>query len=257
MSIIIDNFIQRLRTRRRGVLMLDYDGTIAPFHIDRMQAHPAPGVLDALVAIQETGTTRIVFVTGRESSEILHFVPLPKPYEIWGCHGREFRSVEGVVESHGMTAELEEAINEGHRRASRIVGKDLAFRKIGAVAVYWRPFTPQQRQEMQLRLTDAWRDLAEKHPLEIQVFHTGIEFALASRSKADSVNSVMETVDHSTTSAAFLGDEITDEEGFRALGSRGLSILVRNEERETAAHTRLSIPEGVVGFLGGWRKAVS
>ncbi|MEO8376757.1 MAG: trehalose-phosphatase [Candidatus Sumerlaeota bacterium] len=257
MSIIIDTFLQRLHKRRSGVLMLDYDGTIAPYHIDRMQAHPAPGVLDSLAAIQETGTTRIVFVTGRESSEILHFVPLPKPYEIWGCHGREFRSVEGVIESHGMTPELDEAINEGHRRASKIVGNDMAFRKVGAVAVYWRPFTSEQRNEMQLKLTDAWKDLAEKHPLQVQVFQTGIEFALASRSKSDSVNAVMETVDHASTSAAFLGDDITDEEGFKALGSRGLSILVRNDERETVAHARLTIPEGVVGFLEGWKKAVS
>lgn len=256
MSIIIDAFLQRLHQRRSGVLMLDYDGTIAPLHIDRMQALPAPGVLESLAAIQETGTTRIVFVTGRESSEILHFVALPKPYEIWGCHGREFRSVEGIVESHGMTPELEEAINEGHRRASKIVGTDMAFRKIGAVAVYWRPFTPEQRIEMQAKLTDAWKDLSEKHPLEVQVFQTGIEFALASRSKADSVNSVMETVDPATTSAAFLGDDATDEEGFKALGSRGLSVLVQNEERETVAHTRLTIPEGVVGFLEGWKKAV-
>lgn len=257
MSIIIDKFLQRLRQRRSGVLMLDYDGTIAPYHIDRMQAHPAPGVLETLSAIQSAGTTRIVFITGRESSEILHFVPLPKPYEIWGCHGREFRSVEGIIESHGLTKELDEAIDEGHRRASKIVGASMAFRKIGAVAVYWRPFTPEQRREMQYKLTEAWKDLSEKHPLEVQVFHTGIEFALASRSKADSVNAVMETVDPGSTSAAFLGDDVTDEEGFKALGSRGLSILVRNEARDTVAHARLTIPEGVVAFLEGWKQAVT
>jgi trehalose 6-phosphate phosphatase len=252
---LVEAFLERLAERRNGLLMLDYDGTIAPFHIDRLRAHPSPGILEVLSAIQESGTTRIVFVTGRESGEILNFVKLPRPYEIWGCHGREFRDVDGRITAHGVTPALERALEEGRRLAAAVVGEDMALMKVGAVAVYWRPFTPEQREEMRRRLAVAWAGLIAEHGLQMQVFFTGTELSVANRSKGDSVEALMRDVNPEETCAAFLGDDVTDEEGFLALGERGLSLLVRNEPRDTRAHHRLTLPEGVLWFFNEWLRA--
>ena len=38
-----EDFWQELRTASRWLLLLDYDGTLAPFHQDRMKATPYAG----------------------------------------------------------------------------------------------------------------------------------------------------------------------------------------------------------------------
>jgi len=47
----------------------------------------------------------------------------------------------------------------------------------------------------------------------------------------------------------YLGDDLTDEDAFRALGDRGVGILVSEESRDTAATYQLSGPEEVQRWL--------
>ena len=59
---------------------------------------------------------------------------------------------------------------------------------------------------------------------------------------------------------AYLGDDLTDETAFRAvnsLRSRGLSVLVRREWRQTAAEVWLRPPWELIEFLEAWIKAGS
>ena len=37
-------FLERLKTANKRMLLLDYDGTLAPFRVDRDHAFPYPGV---------------------------------------------------------------------------------------------------------------------------------------------------------------------------------------------------------------------
>ena len=48
------SFWQRLRSSSRSLLMLDYDGTLAPFHDDRMKAVLYPGLEDRLLTLSTT-----------------------------------------------------------------------------------------------------------------------------------------------------------------------------------------------------------
>jgi hypothetical protein len=57
---------------------------------------------------------------------------------------------------------------------------------------------------------------------------------------------------------AFLGTTLSDEEAFRAVnrvGSRGLSLLVRREQRESAAQIWLRPPGELRVFLERWVEA--
>jgi hypothetical protein len=54
---------------------------------------------------------------------------------------------------------------------------------------------------------------------------------------------------------AYLGDDITDEGAFLALGTRGLTALVRPEWRKTAAALWMRPPEGLRDFLTRWLQA--
>jgi len=51
---------------------------------------------------------------------------------------------------------------------------------------------------------------------------------------------------------AYLGDDLTDEDAFAAMGNRGLSILVRGEVRRSCARFWLRPPEELLHFLDEW-----
>jgi trehalose 6-phosphate phosphatase len=61
-------FYDRLAAAPQRVLMLDYDGTLAPFNIRPDRAFPYPGVAELLEALMSQGDTRVVIVSGRRAA---------------------------------------------------------------------------------------------------------------------------------------------------------------------------------------------
>ena len=53
---------------------------------------------------------------------------------------------------------------------------------------------------------------------------------------------------------AYLGDDLTDEDAFKALQGKGLSVLVRDTRRETLADCWLTPPHELLDFLHNWYK---
>ena len=71
------------------LLLLDYDGTLAGFRVDRFKARPWAGVRELLTRIQRQGRTRMAVITGRPAGEIAPLLGLDPPLEVWGLHGAE------------------------------------------------------------------------------------------------------------------------------------------------------------------------
>src|ERR1700726_1758789 len=92
------NLEQQLRSAPRSVLMLDYDGTLAPFHIDRFAATPYPGVVDRLASMSPLARVRLVLVSGRSARELRDLLPPGVKAEVWGSHGREQLKTDGAYQ---------------------------------------------------------------------------------------------------------------------------------------------------------------
>jgi trehalose 6-phosphate phosphatase len=82
-------FFAGLEQAPGALLMLDYDGTLAPFRVDPAQARPYPGVTESLDVIIQEGSTRVVVVTGRRAAEIAPLLGTRVTTEVWGSHGWE------------------------------------------------------------------------------------------------------------------------------------------------------------------------
>ena len=78
----MDAFFEDVRKARERALLLDYDGSLAPFHTNRLAAVPYLGIPELLLSIIMGSThTRVVFITGRPAMELkalLPFVPSPE-----------------------------------------------------------------------------------------------------------------------------------------------------------------------------------
>lgn len=256
---ILDSFLQSLSTAGKGMLLLDYDGTIAAFAADRMLARPAAGIAEEIGLIVADGRTRVAFVTGRPCHELVQVSGFTHPLEIWGSHGREHLDPSGRLSVVGVTEESAELLAQAAAAADILLsaGKySLAFveRKNGCIAVHWRTVPPDHVAELHHRLRLLWAAFEAAGQLLVKEFDGGLELCSPGRSKGDAVTDLLDRYGPQPT--AFLGDDLTDEDGFRALQGRGLCVLVRNEPRQTLADLRVTMPEGILYFLRRWRTAL-
>ena len=87
--------------------------------------------------------------------------------------------------------------------------------------------------------------------MKLLEFDGGVEMRMPDLDKGDAVRTVLQEVGPGVPTA-YLGDDLTDEQAFRALGDRGLSVLVRSNARRTAAQLWLKPPEELMDFLSRW-----
>jgi trehalose-phosphatase len=107
---------------------------------------------------------------------------------------------------------------------------------------------------METAVREFLKHLHEGANLSLEAFDGGLELRALGRNKGDAVRDVLDE-EGSLAAAAYLGDDRTDEDAFRAIRGRGLSVLVRPELRETAADWWLIPPADLLWFLGRWHAA--
>src|SRR5687767_3583462 len=77
---------RELRKATRPVLVLDFDGTLAPLHRERMKLRLPQASRDALEKIIQAERKRVVVITGRPATQAALLMPCLK-VEIIGEHG--------------------------------------------------------------------------------------------------------------------------------------------------------------------------
>ncbi|MGH8609407.1 MAG: trehalose-phosphatase [Gammaproteobacteria bacterium] len=255
-----DIFFTKLSQARDCALMLDYDGTLAPFRIGRDRAFPYPGVQEALREITALGNSRLVIVTGRPAKDVTPLLGLEHRPEIWGCHGWERLSpdgtyrkmevnqqaLEGLVLAYGSVL----ALASGSLRCKLAIDRQVEQKPVG-LALHWRGCAPQVVGELRDSLTREWAWLAHESGLKLCEFEEGMELRVSDRTKADTVETIIEETGEDAA-VAYLGDGLTDEDAFRALKGKGLSALVCSEVRPSAADLWIRPPDGLLEFLWLW-----
>ena len=246
-------FLERLASAPQRVLMLDYDGTLAPFVVERDLAFPYPGVPTLIGRIMLAGT-RVVLISGRAAREVAQLsCVVPQP-EIWGSHGLERLHPDGTYELVPLPREQREGLSEAITVLHTELPPERVEAKPGSVAVHWRGLNQQKAEDLRSRLQTLWADLPRKYPLELLEFDGGLELRVAGRDKGDAVRAILREVS-SESAVAYLGDDRTDEDAFRAINGRGLSVLVRAEARPTDAEIWLQPPQGLTRFLEDWLRS--
>jgi len=247
----LNDFWRSLKEAPQRALLLDYDGTLAPFREERDQAVPSPGVREELEAILSEGSTRMVIISGRSIEDLLPLLGLEHPPEIWGCHGWERLLPDGGHEIGDLPEGAAEALDEAEGRLLRAGHAERCERKPVSVAFHWRGLDPEKIARLENEISRAWTPLAERGGLELHPFDGGLELRVPGRDKGSAVRRVLADLEKGAA-VAYLGDDLTDEDAFRALEGRGMSVLVRREPRPSAAGLRLEPPEELLEFLCQW-----
>lgn len=252
----LDEFFAAVHSAPNSILLLDYDGSMAPFRVDRFKAGPYAGVRELLGRIQRAGRTRLAVITGRPAGEIEPLIALDSPIEVWGLHGAERITARGKRQVDLPSSATMEHLDAVRAQLRRDSFGGLFEEKANAAVMHWRGI-PRQRVRAIERSTRAlFEPVAQLDGLRLLEFESGLELR-AGRDKGGAVEAILsETA--AGAPAAYIGDDITDESAFRAVNAPGrpsLSVLMRRERRKTDANVWLRPPAGLRMFLKRWVEA--
>jgi trehalose-phosphatase len=252
----LDEFLAMLAGSERRYLLLDYDGTLAPFRVDRFTARPWAGVRELLERIQRQGRTRITVITGRPAAEIAPLLGLETPLEVWGLHGAERLRPDGRRELEQAPAATQAKLEELREHLKHDSLGGLFEDKANGVVMHWRGHSRKKQAEIERRTRELFEPLAQLEGLALLEFDAGLELRVG-RNKGGAVEAILAEAG-ADEPVAYLGDDLSDEAAFQAVnrvGPRGLSALVRRKRRETAAAVWLRPPGELLGFLKRWVEA--
>lgn len=231
-------------------LMLDYDGTLAPFTMDRHAARPLPRVIALLRRIAATPRTGVAIVSGRPVRELEELAG-PTAALLVGEHGWEWRYPNGVLVQQALDPVAASAIEAATRAAREKGWSRFVERKRAAVVLHTRSLAADAARELEDRCVERWEHLAVAALLTLDRIDGGVELRARRRNKGTVVQSIRW---RSTRGAlgVFVGDDATDEDAFDAVREWGVGIRVGMGNQASAALGRLRSTDAVPAFLEEW-----
>jgi len=170
----LEGFFCSFVSETKPILLLDYDGTLAGFRVDRFTARPWAGVQKLITDIQREGRTHIAVVTGRPAAEIPTMLELDAPIQVWGLHGAERLYPDGrreLEEAPPMARQRLDAVREKLRRDAF---GGLFEDKPNAAVMHWRGHPLRQAQLIERKTRALFEPLSEIDGLTLLEFEAGL-----------------------------------------------------------------------------------
>jgi trehalose-phosphatase len=245
----LPDFWDKLASSQAAFLALDYDGTIAPFKPERMQASPLKGIKPLLSQIAARSSGRVAVISGRPIFEIEQLLQ-ESNLTIVGNHGFEIKQPGSAVEYHQPSPEQSRGLAAAQRAAVKEGAVHLLEIKMASLAAHTRGLAPATAEAWEARIAELWKEIASEHTLEIRRFNGGVELRCRGRNKGDAVRDLISNLGDAFI--VFIGDDETDEDVFIAIKNIGIGIKVGPIGDPTAAQGYVSSIEGVRDFLACW-----
>jgi trehalose 6-phosphate phosphatase len=247
---LLDNlWLEQLQDRLSAasglLLCLDFDGTLAPIVENPDDAALAVGNRRLLEHLGEDPDVTVAVVSGRSIADLRKRVGVDGLYYA-GNHGLEWDDGSGTAiaaEVRETQAALQDMLARLRSCLSDIDGCPIEDKSLTAT-VHYRQVSNEQLSTVVeatraiVRTTDEFECRSGKEILEIRPDIPGGKDRIVDRLRDQYPNAV----------PLFVGDDITDEDGFRAVGADGHGILV-GDRKETAASVRVPDPDGVTMLL--------
>ena len=228
--------------RRPSAVFLDVDGTLLPIQARPTDVRSDPALRTLLTFLAGQCDGALALVSGRTIADLDRiFAPLALPAA--GMHGGELRASDGTREI--VAPDLLEDIRPAARRFVVEHAGLLLEDKGLTLAVHYR-----QRPELEATVIAALSAFAAGSDLAVQRGKMVAELKPAAIDKGRAIARLMMQRPFSSRRAVFIGDDVTDESGFRFVNSiDGLSVRVGPLHDDSAAQMRVPDVDGVHAAL--------
>ena len=226
---------------------LDIDGTLLDIEGHPDDVRIGRTELDLVSGLHRATEGALALISGRPLAGIdVLFQPLKLP--IAGQHGAERRDASGKRHRHRFAVE---ALHAAAAPVRKFVARNegLVFEDKGAsVALHYR-LAPQLQAAAKAVVEQAAKSAGGA--LEVQVGKMVYELKPAGVDKGGAIDEFMRDAPFAGRTPVFLGDDVTDEFGFRVINRLG-GHSVKIGPGETAARWRLADPAAAKAWLGAW-----
>lgn len=224
-----------------AALFLDFDGTLAPLADTPDDVDVGPELIGLLADLRQRLDGRLAIVSGRSIATLrdLGF----GDFLLAGTHGLEFARQGEEPESPARLPAVDAVEQAFHGFAHERPGI-LVERKSISVGLHYRGAPHHEREAADLAAV-----LAAQHDLSIQRGKMLFELRPGGADKGSAVERLMLDAPMSGGIPIFIGDDVTDEEGFAAAVRLGGAGILVGPERSTLAAYRLEQVEDVRHYL--------
>jgi trehalose-phosphatase len=195
-------------------------------------------------------------MSGRGVEDLRRVLDAESAPELWGGHGWERIDAAGATWHREVPADARAALDRSAEALAALHLGDRIERKHASIAVHLRGLAPRVAERV-LAAADRAIASASSDAVSRHAFDGGLEVRVKGWDKGDAVRAVLEP-EPSRAAVAYLGDDQTDEDAFRALREAegvnqavALAVLVRQERRPTQATHHIE-PASVLAFLRRW-----
>lgn len=244
------DFFDEIASRLHGkkcMLLLDFDGTLAPLVPNPSDAKASPQTFEVLQRCIDTFSV-VAIVSGRKLTDIAQFVPIQK---IWaaGSHGLEWHTGEEShsVETPPAQVQAIESVRKALTALTREYEGTIFEEKNHCVAVNYRALSEQDAEAFRAHAHEITAPYESTNTLRVMDgLHTFEAVPALDWNKGECSKMLLRLAneqEHTELVPMYIGDAITDEDAFRALRD-GITIRV-GEDTESAAEYFVPAQEDV------------
>lgn len=240
--------VLRAIAARGALLAFDYDGTLAPMGNDPDGSRMRPESLELLRSLAHVAPVAVI--TGRAVHDVTQQLESIPMLAVIGNHGAEPSPFarKAVRQVTAWLPELEAVV-------ATLPGVVIENKAMSVSVHYWHSSDPR-------RVIEAIETLVPTLPHRVDIVHGIGLINLVPRGAPNKGDALMAIVKrHELPAALFVGDELTDESGFRSLiGTEGLGLRVGRWNGSAATYhigTQLDIDAVLAELLVGATRAIA
>lgn len=226
----------------RPALFLDMDGVLAPLAETPDAVVPHPERTAALKAVADRLDHRVAIISGRTIAEIDRIAEASTA-SASGVHGLERRRADGSLHRAEAAPAVRRAVAAFEDFARDRPGIIVEDKTVSAGLHYRRA---PDHAAAALALAER---LAEETGLALQAGNLVVELKTPGTNKGTALQDFMREPPFAGAVPVMLGDDLTDEDGFRAAEALGGFGVLVGPTRETAARYRLPDVAAVLAWL--------
>jgi trehalose 6-phosphate phosphatase len=208
--------LRELTRTKQLLVALDFDGTLAPEVDEPERARALPEAREAVLRLLDMPHTRVALVSGRSLASLERVSQLPDNALLIGSHGIEIR-LDDPDDIIGLDAaeleRVERLATEHNSRVAHLVARSEAA--------------------------------AELDGLTVRGGKNVLEFSVRSTTKGEAIEHLRSYT--KATAVFFAGDDVTDEDGFAALGPDDVGLKAGSGT--TLANYRVAGPKEIARAL--------
>lgn len=237
------------RHSAKRLLLLDYDGTLAPFSSNPDQAIPQKDLLTLLTKLSEVEENEVYLISGRSSSWLeKHFGTLP--LHLIAEHGARYKEKNGQwiteVQTHNEWKEQVHTIMQMYER--RCANSSVEEKEFSMVWHY-RNCNVEQGKLRAYELTNELNEYIRNRHLQVLMGNKIVEVRQSGINKGSFIKRVIEAGEYDYIFA--VGDDRTDEDMFRELTNKSNTYTIKVGPEASYAQYNLHTPQMVVSLLEG------